>query len=289
MRMKNAMQLKAHVNNMAKEAGIPTQALMQSYLLERLLERLSRSTWRDNIVIKGGVLIASLVGVSSRTTMDLDTTVRGFALTHDSAEKVFRDIMAVQVDDDWEFELDRIEDIRETDDYPGIRVHLKGSYPPMLVPLTVDVTTGDRITPDAVEYSYPLLFGEGKISLMAYPIETVLAEKLETVVSRGVTNTRLRDFYDIHVLLGVKRNEINMETLRNALASTCEKRSSQAAIVRWVDTLDDVAGDAVMLEQWAKYVRKNPYAKGIALQDCCNAAKSVFVELTDINSYTYDK
>ena len=284
MRMKNAMQLKAHVNNMAKEAGIPSQALMQSYLLERLLERLSRSTWRDNIVIKGGVLISSLVGVSSRTTMDLDTTVRGFALTHDSAEKVFRDIMAVKVDDDWEFELDRIEDIRETDDYPGIRVHLKGSYPPMLVPLTVDVTTGDRITPDAVEYSYPLLFGEGEISLMAYPIETVLAEKLETVVSRGVANTRLRDFYDIYVLLGVKRNEINMEILRNALASTCEKRSSQAAIARWADTLDDVAGDAAMLEQWAKYVRKNPYAKGIALQDCCKAAKCVFVELTDISS-----
>lgn len=284
MRMKNAMQLKAHVNNMAKEAGIPTQALMQSYLLERLLERLSRSTWRDNIVIKGGVLISSLVGVSSRTTMDLDTTVRGFALTHDSAEKVFRDIMAVKVDDDWEFELDRIEDIRETDDYPGIRVHLKGSYPPMLVPLTVDVTTGDRITPDAVEYSYPLLFGEGEISLMAYPIETVLAEKLETVVSRGVANTRLRDFYDIYVLLGVKRNEINMEILRNALASTCEKRSSQAAIARWADMLDDVAGDAAMLEQWAKYVRKNPYAKGIALQDCCKAAKCVFVELTDISS-----
>lgn len=282
--MKNAMQLKAHVNNMAKEAGIPTQALMQSYLLERLLERLSRSTWRDNIVIKGGVLISSLVGVSSRTTMDLDTTVRGFALTHDSAEKVFRDIMAVKVDDDWEFELDRIEDIRETDDYPGIRVHLKGSYPPMLVPLTVDVTTGDRITPDAVEYSYPLLFGEGEISLMAYPIETVLAEKLETVVSRGVANTRLRDFYDIYVLLGVKRNEINMEILRNALASTCEKRSSQAAIARWADMLDDVAGDAAMLEQWAKYVRKNPYAKGIALQDCCKAAKCVFVELTDISS-----
>ena len=282
--MKNAMQLKAHVNNMAKEAGIPTQALMQSYLLERLLERLSRSTWRDNIVIKGGVLISSLVGVSSRTTMDLDTTVRGFALTHDSAEKVFRDSMAVKVDDDWEFELDRIEDIRETDDYPGIRVHLKGSYPPMLVPLTVDVTTGDRITPDAVEYSYPLLFGEGEISLMAYPIETVLAEKLETVVSRGVANTRLRDFYDIYVLLGVKRNEINMEILRNALASTCEKRSSQAAIARWADMLDDVAGDAAMLEQWAKYVRKNPYAKGIALQDCCKAAKCVFVELTDISS-----
>ena len=190
MRTKNAMQLKARINNMAKEAGIPAQAMMQSYLLERLLERLAESPWRDNVVIKGGVLISSLVGVSSRTTMDLDTTVRGFDLTHESAERAFREIAAVQADDDWEFEFDRTEDIRETDDYPGIRGHLKANYAPMSVPLTVDVTTGDRITPEAVEYSYPLLFGEGEITLMAYPVETVLAEKLETVVTRGVANTR---------------------------------------------------------------------------------------------------
>ena len=231
------MQLKARVNSMAKEAGIPAQALMQSYLLERLLERLSRSKWRDNVIIKGGVLISSLVGVRLRTTMDLDTTVRGFALTHESAERAFRDIATVQADDDWKFEFDRTEDIRETDEYAGIRVHLKGIYVSMVVPLTVDVTTGDRITPDAVEYSYPLLFDEGDISLMAYPIETVLVEKLETVVSRGVANTRPRDFYDIHVLLGVKRSDNDMGTLRNALALTCEKRNSQAAIQRWTEYL----------------------------------------------------
>ena len=278
------MQLKARVNSMAKEAGIPAQALMQSYLLERLLERLSRSKWRNNVIIKGGVLISSLVGVRSRTTMDLDTTVRGFALTHESAERAFRDIAAVQADDDWKFEFDRTEDIREADEYTGIRVHLKGIYASMVVPLTVDVTTGDRITPDAVEYSYPLLFDEGDISLMAYPIETVLAEKLETVVSRGVANTRPRDFYDIHVLLGVKRSDIDMETLRNALASTCEKRNSQAAIERWAEVLDDVAGDAVMQAQWVKYVRKNPFAKGISLQECCKTAKAVLEELTNIGS-----
>lgn len=284
MRTKNTTQLKARVNSMAKEAGIPAQALMQSYLLERLLERLSRSKWRNNVIIKGGVLISSLVGVRSRTTMDLDTTVRGFALTHESAERAFRDIMAVQADDDWKFEFDRTEDIRETDEYAGIRVYLKGIYAPMVVPLTVDVTTGDRITPDAVEYSYPLLFDEGDISLMAYPIETVLAEKLETVVSRGVANTRPRDFYDIHVLLRVKRSDIDMETLRNALASTCEKRNSQAAIERWAEVLDDVAGDAVMQAQWVRYVRKNPFAKGISLQECCKTAKAVLEELTNIGS-----
>lgn len=257
---------------------------MQSYLVERLLERLSRSKWRDNVIIKGGVLISSLVGVRSRTTMDLDTTVRGFALTHESEERTFRDIATVQADDDWKFEFDRTEDIRETDEYAGIRVRLKGIYASMVVPLTADVTTGDRITPDAVEYSYPLLFDQGEISLMAYPIETVLVEKLETVVSRGVANTRPRDFYDIHVLLGVKRSDIDMGTLRNALVLTCEKRNSQAAIERWAEVLDDVAGDAVMQAQWVKYVRKNPFAKGISLQECCKTTKVVLAELSTIGS-----
>lgn len=233
-------------------------------------------------MIKGGVLISSLVGVGSRTTMDLDMTVRGFALTHESVEKAFRDIVTVQADDDWEFVFDRTEDIRETDDYPGIRVHLKANYAPMSVPLTVDVTTGDRITPDAVEYSYPLLFDEDEICLMAYPIETVLAEKLETVVSRGVTNTRPRDFYDINVLMKVKGDCVDMGVLRDAIASTCEKRGSWGAVVRWAEVLGGVAGDSSMLLQWAKYVKKNPYAEDISLQDCCETAKSVFEKLFSV-------
>lgn len=147
MRTKNAMQLKARINARAREAGIPAQSLMQSYLFERLLERLSKSKWRDNVIIKGGMLISSLVGVASGTTMDLDTTITGFTLTHESVEKIFSEIAAVDANDDWSFELDHTEDIRETDDYPGIRVYLKAMYPPMAVPLKIDVTTGDSITP----------------------------------------------------------------------------------------------------------------------------------------------
>ena len=275
MKTRNATQLKARINAMAKEAGIPAQAMMQSYLLERLLERLSNSPWRNNVVIKGGVLISSLVGVSSRTTMDLDTTVRGFDLTHESAERAFREIISVQADDDWEFEFDRTEDIRETDDYPGIRVHLRAIYAPMAIPLTVDVTTGDKITPNAVEYRYPLLFDEGEISLMAYPIETVLAEKLETIISRGVANTRPRDFYDIHVLMNTKCDCIDMDVLRDALESTCGKRGSWVTITRWANILDGVTSDATMLAQWVKYARKNPYAAGVSLQECCATAKDV--------------
>ena len=275
MRTTNAMQLKARIKNRAKEAGIPAQAMMQNYLLERLLERLSKSEWRDKVIVKGGMLISSLVGVASRTTMDLDTTIRGFDLTHETAEAVFRQIAAVEVDDDWEFEFDRTEDIRETDDYPGIRVHLRANYAPMSVPLTVDVTTGDRITPGPVAYEYPLLFGEGSVIVMSYTLETVLAEKLETLVSRGVTNTRPRDFYDVHVLWQLKKAECDLGTLSQAIKATCEKRESTARMQQWGLVLGEIAADQAMLALWTKYARKNPYATGIELPQCCETAKAI--------------
>ena len=275
MRTKNAMQLKARINTRAKEAGIPAQSLMQSYLFERLLERLSKSKWRDNVVIKGGMLISSLVGVASRTTMDLDTTITGFTLTRESAEKVFREVAVIDADDDWAFEFDRIEDIRETDDYSGIRVYLKAAYPPMVVPLKIDVTTGDSITPGPVAYDYPLLFDGGSIRLMSYPLETVLAEKFETVVSRGVTNTRPRDFYDILLLWRTRGDKCEIPTLWEALERTCAKRGSTEMMEHWQTILDEVATDKAMLVLWDKYAKKNPYAAGIELAQCCETAKEV--------------
>lgn len=275
MRTKNAMQLKARINARAKEADISAQSLMQSYLFERLLERLSKSKWRNNVVIKGGMLISSLVGVASRTTMDLDTTITGFTLTHESAEKIFREVAAESADDDWSFEFDRTEDIRETDDYPGIRVYLKAMYPPMAVPLKIDVTTGDSITPGPIAYDYPLLFDAGTVSLMSYPLETVLAEKLETVVSRGVTNTRPRDFYDIHLLWRTKGDSCDIPTLKKALEGTCAKRESTEMMVRWETVLDEVATDQTMLALWGKYAKNNPYAAGIELAQCCETARTI--------------
>lgn len=279
MRTKNAMQLKARINARAREAGIPAQSLMQSYLFERLLERLSKSKWRDNVIIKGGMLISSIVGVASRTTMDLDTTIMGFTLTHESAERIFSEVAAVDANDDWSFELDHTEDIRETDDYPGIRVYLKAVYPPMAVPLKIDVTTGDSITPGPVAYDYPLLFDEGSVGLMSYPLETVLAEKLETVVSRGVANTRPRDFYDIHLLWKTRGGECEIPTLREALGRTCVKRGSVRMVARWRLVLDEVATDKAMLTQWGRYAKKNPYAAGIELMQCCETAKEILPAL----------
>ena len=166
------------------------------------------------------MLISSLVGVDRRSTKDLDATVRGFPLAHESAERAFREIAAVEADDDFSFEFVRTEDIREADDYPGIRVHLLASYDKMRSPVTVDVTTGDKITPDAVEYSYPLMFDNRSLSLMAYPLPTTLAEKLETVVSRGIANTRPRDYYDLRTLWLTRKAEVELGVLRDALAAT---------------------------------------------------------------------
>lgn len=275
MRTRNAMQLKARINNKAKDAGIPPQALMQHYLSERFLERLSRSKWRNNIVVKGGILISSLIGIASRTTMDIDTTIRGFDLTHESVESVFREVAAIPSDDDWAFEFVRTEDIREADDYPGVRVHLKAAYPPMSIPLAIDVTTGDRITPSPAVYEYPLMFDEGSINLMAYPLETVLAEKLETVVSRGVANTRPRDFYDIHMLWRLCSERCSMETLRDVIGATCARRGSLFRMERWEQVVVEVEQDEAMLALWDRYARNSPYVLGISLQECCLTVREI--------------
>ena len=214
MKTKNAMQLKARIKNHAKKLGVPPQLVMQNYLLERVMERIAISPWRDNIVVKGGMLISSLIGSDKRSTKDLDTTIRGFDLTHENAEKAFREIAATDADDDFDFEFVRTEDIREIDEYPGIRVHLLANYEKISSPVTIDVTTGDKITPDAISYSYPLMLDGRSIELMVYPIETVLAEKLETVLSRDVTNTRPRDYYDLHSLWHIWQEEIGRASCR---------------------------------------------------------------------------
>lgn len=270
MKTVNAMQLKARIKARAKEAGVSPQLMMQDYLLERLLERISLSDYSDNVVIKGGMLISSLIGISSRVTKDLDTTVRGMELTHENAEKAFSDICGIQVDDDISFSFVRTEDIRDEDDYPGIRVFLKAACEPMNVSLSVDVTTGDAITPGAVRYMYPLVFEERSIALMAYPIETVMAEKLETVISRNIASTRPRDYYDIHMLWKTKRSQIDLATLKSAIEATAAKRKTLELMGEYRAAMARVASDDVMLERWARFAKDYVYASGLSLPQACD-------------------
>lgn len=269
MKTNNAMQLKAIINNKAKKLGVHPQRVMQNYLLERILERVSLSEYGDLIIVKGGMLIGSLLGLEKRTSMDLDATVRNFKLTHEKILEVFRSVCVVQVDDDISFAVINCEDIRETDDYPGLRVHLIAHYDPMAIPLKIDVTTGDKITPSAISYSYPLMFDERSIRIMSYPIETVMAEKLETALSRGVANTRLRDYYDIHMLWTLQRGQIDLVTLSKALDATSEKRGSLRIVHGFENVMSVIRKDKTLEGRWNDYARDNAYSEGLTFEVVC--------------------
>ena len=278
---KNAMQLKAFIKKKAAEKHISPQLVMQNYMLERLLERISLSRYSLNFIIKGGYLISVIVGLETRATMDLDTTITGFTLTHESIREIFGEICKIEIDDDVKFELVNVSDIREGDDYPGLRATLTANYPPLRVPLTVDVTTGDVITPRAIEYTFSLLFDERSIRILAYNLETVLAEKLETVLSRSVANTRMRDFYDIAVLYALRGAECNMQTLLEALEQTAKKRGSLKALDVYREIIEEIRVSKQLQGFWKKYQDEFDYARNISFDDVCDTLLRIMHRLRE--------
>ena len=278
---KNPMQLKAFIKNKAAEKNISAQIVMQNYMLERLLERISLSEYRNNFILKGGFLIAAIVGLDSRATMDLDTTIKGFPLSHESIREIFEKVCAIKIEDDITFKLLRTTDIREGDDYPGMRVSLVAEYPPLSVPLTVDVTTGDRITPREVEYSFKLLFDERSISILAYNLETIFAEKLETVISRSIASTRPRDLYDIHILFTLRGNECDTAVLKQALEETAKKRGSIEIVHQYANVMEVIRNSPEMRRFWSGYQNEFDYAKDISFEMVCET-------ITEILSHCFD-
>lgn len=272
---RNPMQLKAFIKKKAAEKNSSAQLVMQNYMLERLLERISLSRYKHNFILKGGFLISTIVGLDTRTTMDLDTTIKGFTLTHEAILSIFQEICAIHIEDDVQFEISGVADIREGDDYPGIRVALKAKYPPISVPLTVDVTTGDMITPHEVEYTFSLLFDDRTISILAYNLETVLAEKIETVLSRNIANTRPRDYYDVHILYALRGAECNKATLRRALERTTQKRGSGVILMQYPEIMKELRESDQLRKLWNKYTRDYDYAKDISFEDTCNTIHTI--------------
>jgi predicted nucleotidyltransferase component of viral defense system len=269
------MQLKAFIKKKAEENRISAQLVMQNYMMERLLERISLSKYKRNFILKGGFLIAAIVGLDSRATMDMDATIKGFPLTHESLRGIFEEICNVAVEDDVTFTISQTTDIREGNDYPGIRVHMTANYPPLAVAMKVDVTTGDKITPREIEYSFKLLFDDRSISVLAYNLETILAEKLETVLSRNIANTRPRDFYDIHILFTLRGAECDMAVLREALNKTALKRGSQSAIGGYREIVRSIAESAQMQAFCNAYQEEFNYAKDISFDETCETVLRV--------------
>lgn len=265
------MQLKAIIKRKAKETNISAQLVMQNYMLERLLERISLSKYRQNFIIKGGFLISSIVGLDTRATMDLDATIKGLSLSRNSIKLIFLEICNLEVDDDIVFEIIDIHDIREGDIYPGIRVALKAIYKPINVTLTVDVTTGDIVTPKEIEYTHPMLFDNKTISVLSYNIETILSEKIETVLSRNTTNTRSRDFYDIFILHTLYSSNYDISVLSKALVQTTKRRGSVEILNSYQDIIKDMRINTKLQNLWKNYQYVYDYAKEIDFNDICDA------------------
>jgi len=273
--MKNAMQLKAIIKNMAKEKNISAQIVMQNYMLERLLERISMSKYYPHFILKGGFLIAAMVGLDTRATMDMDATIKGIPLTKETLTEMFEEICKINVGDDVVFSFERIGEIREDDEYSGYRITLNASYPPMAVPLKLDITTGDKITPKEIIYEFRLLLEERSIRVLAYNLETVLAEKLETVISRGDQNTRARDFYDIYILQRLQGKNIENMALKAALSATADKRNSSEIMERYDEIITAIENSNEMQKRWADYQKDFDYAEGITFEDVCGAIREL--------------
>ena len=277
--MKNATQLKAIIRNVSKEKKISAQLVLQNYMLERLLERISLSKYKDNLILKGGFLIASMVGLDTRATMDMDVTIKGEPVNPDNLKKMFDEIIQISVEDDIAFEYKNISEIREGDDYNGYRAHLIANFAPMAVPLKLDITTGDKITPKEIQYEYKAMFGEKSIYVLAYNLETVMSEKLETIFSRGDQTTRPRDYYDIYILWKLQQKNINLDHLESALKATADKRNSLKLMKQYQNTMSVVRGSEFMQEQWQKYQRSFDYAKEISFEETCEVVIDLMEKL----------
>lgn len=264
--IKTSRQLKDKVRNMARRDSAKAQLLIRNYGMERFLERVSLSEHRDNFILKGGMLVSAMVGLENRATMDIDTSIRNMPLDTIAAKAMVEEIIAVPVDDNIRFEINDFGTIMDDAEYSGVRISLNAFLDATRIPLKIDISTGDAITPAAVNYQYKLMFEERYITLWAYNLETVLAEKIETVLSRSVLNTRLRDFYDLYVLQDTGL-EIDKATLAAALTATARKRGSEQVLVLYERTLDEIRISPLMREQWKRYQEKNNYAAGIVWDD----------------------
>ena len=280
--MKNAMQLKAIIKNLAREKHISAQLVLQNYMLERLLERISVSKYQQNFILKGGFLIAAMVGLDTRATMDMDATIKRLPVNEQTVREMFEEICKIELADDVTFSFRSIGEIREGDVYTGYRVSLSANYPPMAVPLKLDITTGDKITPKEIVYHFKLLLEDRSISVLAYNLETIMAEKLETVISRGDQNTRPRDYYDIYILAKLQYSNIESNELKAALDATTEKRGSKAVIKNYHSIMDTVRNSEMMQKQWDNYQKDFEYATDIAFEDTCDAVVKLMDNLMDI-------
>lgn len=273
-----AMSLKAKIRNIAKSKNIPAQVILQKYMFERFLNRLSASEYKEKFVLKGGMLVAAIVGIDNRATMDLDTTLKNLPLTPEAIEKALKEIFAIDLNDDVSFSLNGISPIREDDIYGGYRVALDAVYETIVTPMTIDVSTGDVITPNAVKYDFTGIFDdELTFEVWAYNVETVLAEKVETILRRSVFNTRPRDFYDAYILIATQ--SFDKAVFAEALEKTIEHRGTRNQINDLDSTMEVISESTDLQRMWSNYQSQFSYAKDISFKDTCDSIKGLLSKI----------
>ena len=237
------------------------------FLLERVLDRLSKSEYKDNFILKGGLLISSMIGVAERTTMDMDTTVTGINMVETEIERIICEILLIDAGDGIDFTFEKLEPIREGDDYNNFRAYFVAHYGKIANKMKIDITTGDEVTPGAIHYLYKTILDDDEIEVMAYNTETIIAEKYETVIRRNIGTSRARDFYDLHIFYNLYKDSINLETLKHAVTRTAKKRESLEIMSEWEEIIEDMKVDTALKKLWNNYCENNAYASEIAFDD----------------------
>lgn len=256
-------QIKGRIKSVAKQNNADARTLMRIYMMERFLERLAQSEYRDNFIIKGGILVTAMIGVAHRSTMDIDTSLKNLNLSAEDALRVVNQVKDIDLDDGVSFEVKDVSSIMDEMEYPGIRVTMNANVGRLITPLKIDISTGDVITPRAIEFNYDLLLEDRSISLWSYNLETILAEKLQTVLARGILNTRMRDFYDIRMLLDTYEDKVNKAVLKDAFAATCKKRGTDHLQEQAEEIIKIIEADEQLQVLWRAYQKKYSYAAEI--------------------------
>ena len=268
-------QVKGRIKSVAQKNKADARTLMRIYMMERFLERVAVSPYKDNFIIKGGMLVTAMVGVALRSTMDIDTSLKNQNLSAEDALRIVSEIKDIDLGHGVAFEIKEVSNIMDEMEYPGIRFTMNAIMGKLITPMKIDISTGDVITPRAVEYQYKLLLDDRSISLWSYNLETILAEKLQTVLARGLLNTRMRDFYDIRTLLAIYGQEINAEVLGRAFDATCKKRSTENLRTDALQIIAAVENDEQLHTLWKSYQKKYTYASTISYEDTMESTKSL--------------
>lgn len=279
--IRTSRQLKALVRNLTKGDSIQAQIIIRNYVMERFLERISLSKYRNNFILKGGMLVSAMVGLDTRSTMDIDTTIKNMPLSIETAKEMIEEIIAIPIDDGMTFSIKSVGEIMDEAEYSGVRANLEATLETMRTPLKIDISTGDIITPREVSYTFKLMFEERTISILAYNLETVLAEKMETVMARGVANTRLRDYYDLYILQNEYTHVINMEQCKEAFLATSKKRNSVQLTADGNRILTEITESEIMKGLWKKYQKKFSYAEDISWEMVMDSIEKLFTKVSE--------